>query len=238
MSDRTLYIAVAVSALVASGATLGVTALTAPERADGVAVRDYILEHPEIIPEAMELLRARETAKAIDANRSAIETPFAGAWAGAEDGDVVLVEFFDYACGYCRASLPHIERLLAEDKGLKIVFRELPVLGPASETAARLSLAAAELGKHKAFHDALFAAGPPSDQSIAAARETAGLALAPARETAMSPAVQRELETNFTLARQLGFNGTPSWVVGDKALSGAVGYEALKDAIAAARAGS
>ena len=235
-SDRTLYASVAISAAVASLLTFGVTRWTAPAAQGGEAVRAYLLEHPEVLPEAMTRLREKETATVVKANRAAIETPFAGSWMGAKDGDVVLVQFFDYACGYCRASLPHIERLIAEDPKLKVVFRELPVLSPESETAARVSLAAAEQGKFPAFHDALYAAGRPGDETISEARAKAGLDLARTRAIASSPQVQQELEKNFSLARQLGFTGTPGWVVGDAAFTGAVGYEALKAAVAEARA--
>jgi protein-disulfide isomerase len=118
-------------------------------------VREYILNHPEILPEAMQNLQNRELAKVVGANRTRIETPYAGAWEGAADADVTLVEFFDYACGYCRSAMPDIARLLAEDKKLKIVYREMPVLGEASYEAARVSLAVAEQGRYMVFHKAI-----------------------------------------------------------------------------------
>jgi protein-disulfide isomerase len=193
-------------------------------------IRDYILAHPEIIPEAIQLLQERELAKAIDANRAAYETPFGSAWAGNPEGDVVLVEFFDYACGFCRASNPDIARLLKEDENLKVVWRELPVLGPDSVTAAEASLAAAQAGKFKAFHDKLFALGRPSEATIAAARQAVGV-------TAAAPSgAEAEIEKNYELARAVNATGTPTFVVGDQVLQGAVGYEALKEAIAKARA--
>lgn len=101
-------------------------------------VHDYILEHPEIIPQAVEKLQAKRMSGSIDANRSTIETPFAGAWEGAAQGDVTVVEFFDYACGYCRAALPDLARLVGEDKGVKIVYRELPILSEQSADAAKV----------------------------------------------------------------------------------------------------
>ena len=206
-------------------------ALPDPDRARIEAiVRDYILAHPEIIPEAIQLLQERELAKTIDANRQAYETPFGSAWAGDPDGDVVLVEFFDYACGFCRASNPDIERLLKEDRNLKVVWRELPVLGPDSVGAAEASLAAARAGKFRAFHDKLFALGRPSAATIAAAREAVGVA-APT-----PPGAEAEFEKNYELARAVNATGTPTFIVGDQVLQGAVGYEALKEAIAKARA--
>jgi protein-disulfide isomerase len=197
------------------------------------SVRDYLLENPEILPEAMDVLRAREAAKVVSANRSALETPFAGAWAGAADGDVVLVEFFDYACGYCRKSNADIDRLLREDPKLKVVWREWPVLGPDSEAAARASLAAARAGRFKPFYDSLFAAGRPTPEALAQARAAVGVGgELPAADS------DRELSRNFQLARSLEATGTPTFVVGDQIFQGAVGYEALRDAIREARAKS
>jgi protein-disulfide isomerase len=195
-----------------------------------VSVKDYLLENPEIIPEAMERLQERRAAEAVDAERAAIETPFAGAWAGAADGDVVLVEFFDYACGYCRKSNADIDRLLREDPKLKVVWREWPVLGPESERAARASLAAAQAGRFRDFYDRLFESGRPSAETIAEAQRAAGIA-GPA-PTAVADA---ELVRNNRIASALGATGTPTFVVGDQILQGAVGYEALKEAIAEAR---
>ncbi|MEA3033424.1 MAG: hypothetical protein QOH86_1440 [Sphingomonadales bacterium] len=211
------------------GALLGAGAMFV---LSGPIVRDYVLTHPELVPEAMQRLEANEALKAIEANRAAIETPFAGAWAGARDGDVTLVEFFDYACPYCHRSNADVDRLLAEDKKLKVVWREWPVLGPDSEAAAQASLAAAAAGRFKPFHDALFAAGRPGPDTIAKARQAAGL---PVEGSAPADS-QGELERNYRLANALKASGTPTFVVGDRILQGAVGYDALKQAIAEARA--
>jgi protein-disulfide isomerase len=194
-------------------------------------VHDYILDHPEIIPEAMERLEQRQAAAAIEPRRAQIETPFGTAWAGAANGDVVLVEFFDYACGYCRASNAAVNRLLSEDPRLKVVWRELPVLGPDSQQAAFVSLAAAEQGRFRQFYDALFGLAPPNAQSIARAQQAAGVQAGAATE-----AHRQELQRNVELANLLRANGTPTFVVGDQVLHGAVGYERLKEAIEQARA--
>ncbi|WP_129791581.1 DsbA family protein [Sphingosinicella sp. CPCC 101087] len=198
--------------------------------ANGYFIRSYLLEHPEVLPEAMDRLRARESAQAVDRNREALETPFHGAWAGADDADVVLVEFFDYACSFCRASNSDVERLLREDPRLKVVWREYPVLGPSSEEAAIASLAAAKAGRFRPFHDALFAAGRPTGPSIAAARDAARVPGA-----TLTAEFRAELERNFELGRAIGASGTPTFVIGDQVLQGAVGYEALKEAVEAAR---
>lgn len=218
----------AAAMMVAGG---GAVSQADPERAriEGI-VREYILAHPEIIPEAIQRLQDKQLATVIADNRAAYETPFAGAWAGAEKGDVTLVEFFDYACGFCRRSNPDIERLLKEDKKLKVVWRELPVLGPDSEAASQVSLAAAQQGKFKAFHDKLFSAGRPTPAAVAAARQAVGVTPVP-----NSPEFRGEIEKNYELARAINATGTPTFVVGDQVLQGAVGYDALKDAIAKAR---
>lgn len=204
-------------------------------RAIEQVVRDYILEHPEILPEAMEKLQRRETSKQLAGVRGAVEKPFPGAVLGNPEGKVTLVEFTDFACGYCRQSVADVEALVAENPDLRVVVRELPILSPESAEAAKMALAAAKQGKFEAFHHAMFAAGRPSPQTIEAAARAAGVDLAKARAAMQDPAIEAELERNLDLARQLGFNGTPSWVVGDDVISGAVGKEHLSRAIAAAR---
>jgi protein-disulfide isomerase len=205
------------------------------EAGTGEAIRAYLLEHPEVIPEAMERLRARESGKVVEAHRAAFETPFAGAWAGAEKGDVVLVTFFDYACGYCRKSNEDIERLLAEDPKLKVVWREWPVLGAPSEAAAEVSLAAAQAGRYREFYRELFALGRPTEQAVAQAQRAAGVPDQAVAAVRGSPAAREELGRNMELARAIEASGTPTFVVGDQVLQGAVGYDALKQAIADAR---
>ncbi|MET0240042.1 MAG: DsbA family protein [Sphingobium sp.] len=228
-------------AAAASGALEGLKAADVPaaERARIEAVvRDYILQHPEIIPEAIEKLRDRQAVKTIDDNRKALETPYAGAWDGAADSDVVLVEFFDYACGYCRAAAPDIAKLLAEDKQLKIVYRELPILGEESGQATRVALLAADSGKYPAFHKAMYdgTQGELNHSAILAAASKAGLDKAKVQTALAASGTPDEVMTNLGLARALSAQGTPLFVVGNEILHGDVGYDALKDAVAKTRA--
>jgi protein-disulfide isomerase len=201
--------------------------------ANGYFIRSYLLTHPEVLPEAMDRLREHASSQGVAQNRTALETPFHGAWAGARDGDVVLVEFFDYACGYCRASNPDVARLLREDPRLKVVWRDYPVLGPDSEQAAISSLSAAREGHFRAFHDALYATARPTQEAIARARAAAGV-----QSAELTEEFRNEIQRNFELARAIGATGTPTFVVGDQVLQGAVGYDALKQAISQARAQS
>jgi protein-disulfide isomerase len=251
MSERILRSPLALAGAMLVSALLGAGAfalvLSWMPGLAGPAIRGYLLEHPEILPEAMERLQARETAryekaregaqKAVPQLLAQLQKPFAGAWAGNPDGDVTVVAFMDYACGYCRASLPGIEELIARDPNVRVVYREFPVLGPESVVAARWALAAAEQGKFRAFHDALYAAGPPSVENITLAAGKAGLDKALANKAVQSKAVEQEILANHKLGEQLAMTGTPAWVIGAQLLSGARDYAGLAKAVAEARAG-
>jgi protein-disulfide isomerase len=214
------------------GALIGALVLRIADRPRVEAiVHSYLVEHPEVLREAGAALQRQDAARVIAANRGLIETPFAGAWAGAKDADVTLVEFFDYACTFCRRSNPDLDRLLAEDRKLRIVWREWPVLGPASEEAAKASLAAARQGRFKPFHDAMFALGRPSAETIAQALRQSGVSPPPAQDAE----ARSEIEKNYSIARAIGGTGTPTFVVGDRVVQGAVGYDNLRRAIEEAR---
>ncbi|MCK9540760.1 MAG: DsbA family protein [Novosphingobium sp.] len=198
-------------------------------------VRQYILDHPEILPQAMENLQRRENAKRLSAIRGDLERPFPGAVLGNPAGKVTLVEFTDFACGYCKQSVADVEALVKKHPDLRVVVRELPILSPQSAEAARMALAAAEQGRFAAFHRLMFSAGRPDTGSIEAAAKAAGLDMARARKVSVSPAVEAEINANLEMARQLGFAGTPTWVIGDSVLAGAVGLDRLDAAIRDAR---
>ena len=220
--------------VIGSALTAALLFFAAPAMLTSKIVRQGLLSDPQILTDTVQALRDAQYQPVLAANRAAIETPFASSWKGAAKPEVTLVEFFDYACPYCKASNPAVDRLLQEDKGLRVVYRELPILGPDSVTAARLSLEASKLGRFAQFHDALWAAGRPAPQTIATAAQSAGIAPAPTQDTA----IETELAQNRSLAGELGATGTPVFVVGDRVLNGAVGYDMLKDAIATARAKS
>ncbi|MCW1382115.1 thioredoxin domain-containing protein [Novosphingobium sp. KCTC 2891] len=222
----------------ALAATLSGAGIDARQRAAIEAlVRSYILDHPEILPEAMDRLQARENQSRLAPMRGALETPFPGAVLGNPAGKITLVEFTDFACTYCRKSVEDVEALVRANPDLKVVVRELPIIAPESEPAARMGLAAAAQGKYAAFHKAMFAGPRPSAASIAAAAQAAGLDMAAAQAFGAKADVQKELERNLGMARQLGINGTPSWVIGEDLINGAVGPERLQQAIDAARKG-
>jgi protein-disulfide isomerase len=206
--------------------------LAAPQWLGPRIVREGIVKHPQVLIEGQEALREQQYAPVLAASRAALETPFASSWKGAAKPEVTLAYFYDYACGYCRRSNPDIERLLAEDKGLRVVYREFPILGPDSVAAARASLAASRAGRFAGFHDALYKAGNPTPETLAIAGQAASIT----PEQAKNPAIEAEIENNYRLASALGATGTPLFVVGNRVINSAVGYDALKDAVAKARA--
>ena len=220
-------VAGAVGAVIGAGLTVAV----APGLVGELLVRETLVKHPEILVQSSDALRDRQYAPTLAATRAQFETPFHSSWKGASKPDVVLTYFYDYACGYCRKSNPDLERLLSEDKGLRIVYRELPILGPESIAASRVALAASKAGRFAAFHDALFVAGRPTAQAVAQAAASVGIAPQPVD----APDQEAELKANFATASQLGATGTPLFIVGDRVMNAAVGYDALKEAIAAAR---
>lgn len=207
------------------------------QKAIEAIVRDYILNNPEIIPEAIDILQNRQKAQVIDQVREQIEAPFAdAAWAGNPNGDVTVVEYSDFACPYCKQTTADIDRVLKEDNNIKVVFRELPILSEGSNQAALMALAAAKQGKYYQFHKTMFATGRPTPSTIESAAREVGIDLIEARRFMETSEAQQEIQNNIEIARQLQFTGTPAWVVGDGAAVGAVGYEGLKEMIADARA--
>jgi protein-disulfide isomerase len=218
--------------LIGSLLTAGLLFVAAPQVLGPRIVREGIVRNPQVLVEGQEALRDEQYRPVLDANRAALETPYASSWKGAAKPDVTLAYFYDYACGYCRKSNPDLERLIKEDKGLRVVYREFPILGQASVAAARASLAASRSGKFAAFHDTMYQAGNPSAETISLAANASGIT----PESAQDPSIGAEIENNYRIAGQLGASGTPLFIVGNQVINSAVGYDGLKAAIAKARA--
>ena len=192
--------------------------------------RSYLVENPEVLPEMADALAAQDAAERLAEVSDEVAAPFPGAVLGNPQGSHTLVKFTDYACGYCRASMADIERLVAADPELKVVVREWPVL-QGSEPAARMGLAAAEQGRFEQFYEAMFAQGSTSAEAVERAARIAGLDWDKARSFAGSAEADRALADNMMLADTLGFRGTPGWVAGDQVLNGMVGYDRLASAL-------
>ena len=207
-------------------------------------VREYLLREPEIIYQALEELQRRqaeaEAARqqaAIAENRSELLKDPASPVGGNPDGDVTLVEFFDYRCAYCRRVVSSMRALLDEDRDLRVVFKELPVLGPDSERAARAALASRRQGGYVPFHFALMAAEDLSLQGIRAAAEAVGLDPDRLEADMAAPDVNAAIQANYALANELGIEGTPAFVIGTQLIPGAVDKARLEQLIREARSG-
>lgn len=198
-------------------------------------IEAWLMDNPQVLPEAMAVLQQRETLERIEPLRAELEAPYPGAVLGNPQGTITLVEFTDYACSYCRQSVPDVTALIAANPDLKVVIREYPILTAESADAARMALAAAQQGRFEAFHNAMFAAGQVSPTTIEAAASAAGVDLARARAAIEGGQFEAQLQNNVFMAQTLGISGTPSWIVGDRALDGAVGREAIGRAITEAR---
>lgn len=230
MTLRSLFL----TALVALVAGFAGAALWSFSGLGGPQTRDYLLDHPELLADMADRYQAKQAEAKLAEVAGDVTGPFPGAVLGNPQGSVTLVEFTDYGCTYCRLSRPEVDALVAANPELRVVIREWPIF-EGSDGAARMALAAARQGKFAAFHDAMFERAPPDPASIDAAAQAAGLDMAAARDFAASKQAEFELAKNMSLAQKLGFSGTPSWIVGDRILQGAIGREALQDAIDAAK---
>ncbi|MEM8849057.1 MAG: DsbA family protein [Pseudomonadota bacterium] len=202
-----------------------------------------ILENPEIVMEAVSILQGREAAEAeaaaretLSENRDLLEQDPNAPVFGNPDGDITVVEFFDYNCPYCRRAGPEIDALIAADDNVRVVYREFPILGDGSVFAARAALAAREQGLYPEMHKALMAArGRVDERSVMMVAAEVGLDLDQLRVDMEAPEVQAHIDTTLQLAQQLGFNGTPAFVVGESLAPGLLTTDQLQEMIAAAR---
>lgn len=208
-------------------------------------VRQYILDHPEVIIESMQNYQIRQqlaeqeaATAALAANRDEIKNDASAPVAGNPKGDVTVVEFFDYRCAYCKRVLPSVRELLESDRNVRYVFKELPILGPDSVTASRAALAAWKVAPEKyfAFHMALMEArGDLGEEQVLQIAEKVGLDRKKVKEGMSAPEVEKTIQRNMELAQKLRIQGTPAFVVGDALVPGAVDLDHLKELVASAR---
>ena len=206
-------------------------------------IHDYLLKHPEVLIEALKAAEAQDKQKREEASRAAIvesrkallDDP-TDPIGGNPKGDVTLVEFFDYRCPYCKQVEPWVEAILKDDPELRIVYKEFPILGKESTFATHVAFAALKQGKYEQFHDAMIATkGNITEDVILKVAADAGLDIAKAKTDMNAPEIDRTIKRTYDLADRLGINGTPSFVIGDALIPGAVDLAALKQAVAAAR---
>lgn len=202
-------------------------------------LRDYLLANPQVIVDALDVYQRQQDeiqrqalARAIVEQAGELFSRPGSPVIGNAEGDVTLVEFFDYQCGFCKRMEPARRTLLETDPGLRIVLKEYPILGPVSVVAARASLASVKQGRYEPFHDELMAfRGRLEEATIFEIAERVGLDVVQLRLDMEDPAIAAEIDANMKLADTIGISGTPSYVVGDQLIRGAVGLEALQAAI-------
>ena len=232
----------AVSALVAFAALPGMAQELTEDRVKEL-VLETIRENPQILLEAMSILEAQEqqaqaaaVTAVLEAEREALERDPNAPVLGNPEGDVTVVEFFDYNCPYCRRAMPELTGLLEGDENVRVVMREWPILGEGSVFAARAALAAREQGMYQEMHEALMALQQPADEvSVLRVAEALGLNLDQLQADMENPEIEEHITASMRLAETLGFSGTPSFVVGDQPIGGYVEQAVLEAAVEQAR---
>jgi len=244
--------------LLSAAAAAALLMLGAPVRADNFSaaqrgeietiIKEYLIAHPEVLEEAGAELEKRKQAAEAEKTKQEIASHTQALFysprqvtVGDTKGEVTLVEFFDYNCGYCKRALADLTSIMKDDPKLRVVLKEFPVLGPGSVEAAQVAVAVRMQDSGKKyfdFHQRLLGSRGQADKAhaLAAAKE-AGFDMARIEKDISSPEVRASIEENIKLAEALNLNGTPSYVVGSEVVVGAVGLEALKQKVNVARCG-
>jgi protein-disulfide isomerase len=213
-------------------------------------IREYLLSHPEVIQEAMTELEKRQSAADLEKARAAVREHAAMIYGSARQvtlgnpqGDVTMVEFFDYNCGFCKRAMADMNDLIKADPKLKFVLKEFPVLGEGSVQAAQVAVAVRMQDKtggkkYLEFHQKLLSGRGAADKAraLAVAKEV-GMNMTQIERDMASPEVKATLEESRILAEALGLNGTPSYIVGPDVVIGAVGLPMLQERVNIARCG-
>jgi len=202
-------------------------------------VKDYLINHPEIMLEIQEAYEKKAEAKRGEATRSRMPE-FYGALSGMSGelarlsvgkGDVTVVEFFDYNCGYCRQTLPELIKLIDSDKKIKVQFMEFPILAPGSTEASKIAIAAAKQGKYLEFHKAMFAAGRANKESALKVAEQLGLDMEKVKADSATPETEALITKISEIGKRIFVDGTPTFIIGDKTNPGAADYDQLKQLV-------
>lgn len=243
MRSLSLSLATAIAIALPAAALAADPAPALDKKAVEKIIRDYILENPELLTEAIAVLQTREEEKARKEAEQALKDSHKDLYlsktspvGGNPKGDVTMVEFFDYQCGYCKATQPEVDAAIKADGKVKLIYKEFPILGPASLVAAKAALASHRQGKYEAFHTALMTNKARLDEALIfkIAADT-GLNTDKLKTDMESDAVKKEIDDNIALAQKLGINGTPGFTIGSKLVPGAVKQERLKELFKEAR---
>ena len=239
----TIISIVLVGAAVLSSNKVAATSVTADQRKvfEGV-IRDYLLKEPIIIRQAIDRLRAQEeaakkteAAAALKNNKDELFYDKSSPVGGNPQGDVTIVQFFDYNCGYCKRAAHNLRAVMKNDPNLRVIFKEFAILGPQSIKASRAALAAQKQGKYIEFYEGLMA-GKADEDSVAALAHKLKMDYSQLRKDMADPKIETALQNNYELANALGIKGTPVFVIGERVIPGAVGEEILTQLIKEERA--
>jgi len=210
------------------------------------AIEQYIRTHPEVIEQSLQALETKRQEEEKQRVRAVIATRQndllndpSSPVSGNLKGEITLVEFFDYRCGYCKRAADAVTQLQKEDTRVRVVYKDFPILGEPSELAAKAALASKAQGKHQAFHEALLASkGEMNKDSILSIASEVGLDTKRLEADMAKPEWQTAIDRNRALAKDLGINGTPGFIVGNELVPGALDLKGLKDLIARVRNGT
>jgi protein-disulfide isomerase len=191
-------------------------------------IKEYLLANPEVLVDAQNALEAKldkvqseRMALAIKDNAAELYRPASSPIVNAK-GDVPVIEFFDYNCGYCRKAFPEIAQLIDSDKKIRLILKEFPILAKGSEEASRVALAARMQGKYWEFHRAMLEnPGQANEASALRIAERLGLDMARLKKDMQAPEVKKEIDATHALANKMGIQGTPHFIVGDRIIAGA-----------------
>jgi protein-disulfide isomerase len=244
MQFKRVLLCVSMAMLLCSGSLHGQDASTILSRADiEKIVREYIIQHPEVLMESVQAYRERERVEeqrrskdAVAANRRELFNDAASPVTGTADAEVEIVQFFDYKCGYCRRVSLTLATVLEKHKNVRMIYKELPILGPDSHMASRAALAAAKQGAYQGFHRELMSLnGPLTPAAIEDTGKKLGLDVARLKADMSSKEVESSLMQNQRLANAIGVQSTPSFVIGNELISGAMDLPRFEELISRSR---
>ncbi|MBV7379543.1 DsbA family protein [Maritimibacter dapengensis] len=210
-------------------------------------IRAYLLENPEVLMEAIDVLERRQAAEAVANDKALVSTNMESLVddgyshvGGNPDGDVTLIEFVDYRCGYCRKAFPELKQLIEADGDIRVIYKEFPILGEDSITSSRFAIAtqlAAGEDAYAEVHDALMTLrANPTEEVLARMADDLGLDGAEIVAKMDDPEVERRIQENHALANRLQISGTPTFVLGDQMLRGYVPLASMQEIVAEVRA--
>ena len=218
----------------------------AEEAAIREIIRDYLLANPEVLIESVQAYQQRQqmaeeegAREALLANRDSLDNHPSTPVLGNPEGDVVLVEFFDYRCPYCKRAAEGVRETVEDDGNIRLVMKEFPILGPESVVTARMALASVKQGLYEEFHFALMSVGNQLDEAAAfKVADKVGLDVDQLRADMEDPEIEAEIQRNHALARTLGIRGTPSFVIGDNIIRGMIDTPSMRALVSDTRKGS